>query len=144
MTTKHGYCGKHQEAIKQRLHRVGLWKLVKDRPTAETIDIATAWLSGQLKREYMCPLVILMLEVQAKADRMAWAITGKQGARVQTCALCSIQRFMNDEGADAKVLAGMGDLVLGLFQTNGLIGGEPAWAIGAKKASGIVLSSDVN
>lgn len=125
-----GFCGKHQQMMGNRLKHVGLWKLVKQATPQETRERALAWLHGKANAKEMCPLVILMLELQAKANRMA---DGGQGTHVMTCPCCSIQRFSNDETADVKVINGLADVVLGLFQSNGLIGGTPAASLGARK-----------
>jgi hypothetical protein len=129
MSAKKGFCGKHQSAIANRLQFLGMWKHVRTTGAEEMADIARAWLHGQLRLEMLCPLTILGLELQAKANRMAEQMSGTKGVMVATCPLCAIQRMANDETADVKVLVGMADVILGLMQSNGLMGGDPSPAL---------------
>lgn len=114
-----GFCSRHRSDLASKLKFYGLWQYVKAFDAATTQDIALAWLHGELKKEWLCPLTILMLELQAKANRMAAQATGQMGAHVRTCPLCSIQRFADDDAADVKVLKGMiAQVIIPLLQTN--------------------------
>lgn len=129
MSASKGFCGRHQHDLANRLKFLNLWNKVKGTDVATMQDIARAWLAGQLRKEMICPLVVLGLEIQAKANRMADQMGGTQGAVVTTCPLCAIQRMANDEAADVKVIHGMGDVVLALMQSNGQTGGDPSPAL---------------
>lgn len=124
MSAGKGFCTRHQHDIASRLKFAGMWHLVKAQDGQLAKDIALAWLHGELRREYLCPLVITMLELQAKANRMAEQGTGQKGAHVATCPCCAIMRMADDDAADVKVIRGMVDEVIRpLMQTNGLMPG---------------------
>ena len=127
-----GFCTRHQHDIANRLKFLGLWKFVKAQDTELGKDIARAWMAGQLRREMICPLIVLMLELQAKANKIADKLGGTKGALVQTCPCCAIQRMTDDETQDVKQIVGFGDLVLALMQSNGLVGGDPSPALKPK------------
>ncbi len=113
------YCGRHLQDIGRRLKFLGLWHLVK--PDTETKRIAVSFLDGSIKRHEMCPLVIIMLELQAHVDKVLAQRSGRQGGTIRTCPLCAIQRITNDETQDVRSLNGYGQVILRLFQTNGLV-----------------------
>lgn len=124
-----GFCSKHQHLLANRLKFYGLWDKVKAVDAAGMIDIARAWMAGQLRQDMICPLVVTGLELQAKANRMADKLGGTKGAVVTTCPLCAIQRMANDEAADVKVINGQVLVTLALMQSNGQAGGEPSPAL---------------
>lgn len=118
------FCSRHMHDMADRLKHLGLWRLARPEEAAQT---AALWLAGRLPREKFDPMVVLMLELQAKADRMAdprAAALGKPALAVG-CALCNIQKLANggrgDAAADVKVIRGMGDLMLGIAKSNGLV-----------------------
>lgn len=117
-----GFCSRHKHMMADRLKFLGLWPIVDRLANEDKADIMRAWMAGQLRREFICPLTIMALELQSKADRVA-------GGHVLTCPLCSLVRLFDDETDDVKEVNGYADLMLGLCQTNGLIGGTPAKAI---------------
>lgn len=129
MSAGKGFCTKHQHDIANRLKFLGLWDKVKATDAKGMADIARAWMAGQLRKEMICPLMVMGMELQAKANRMADQLGGTTGSHVTTCPLCAIQRMANDEAADVKVIRGMSLVVLGLMQSNGLAGGEPSPAL---------------
>ena len=139
MSAKSGFCSKHQHDIRRELERLGLWSKVLAKDSAITVEIAKAWMAGMLRKEYLCPLVITMLELQAKANRMADQAHGTKGAFVSTCPCCAIQRLSNDETADAKVIKGQCDVTLGLMQTNGLAGGTEAESVARHRAASLAI-----
>ena len=119
------YCGKHQMLIGNRLRHLGLWRFVKvDRTMPEMKAHVAAWMAGTIPRTDMDPLVIIMLELQKHVDRVAeqrGMIQAGRGGSVKTCPLCAVARITGDESQDVKSLHGFGQLVLRLFQTNGLV-----------------------
>lgn len=134
MSAGKGFCSKHQFDISGKLKFLGLWDKVKAFDAAGMADIARAWMHGQLRKDMICPLIVMGMEIQAKANRMADQLGGTQGAHVTTCPLCAIVRMSNDPAADVKVIRGMGDVVLALMQSNGQAGGDPSPALNVKNA----------
>lgn len=116
------FCGKHLQMVGTRVRFLGLTRFISKTPE-QALASSVKWLTGVLPREEMDPLIIMMLELRAHADRVVvQRLNLPKGARVgATCPLCAIQRVTEDEAADVKSIAGYGQVVLRLFQTNGLV-----------------------
>lgn len=118
------FCSKHQGEMAKRIRFLGLKKFVSKRPE-DVPRKAQQWLAGTLSREELDPIIILDLELRAHAVRIAvqrgFMQAGKAG-RLNMCSLCAIQRMTDDDAQDVKSLVGYGQVVLRLFQANGLVG----------------------
>lgn len=116
------YCTRHLSDIGDKIRFHGLWKFVQPERVIENTRL---WLTGETRREAIDPLVVVMVEISAKADRMLPKGPKGQMGHATGCPLCAIQRLANDETADAKVVAGMvARVVLPLMQSNGLAPGQ--------------------
>lgn len=116
------YCGKHLHMVGQKVYHIGLKRFISKTPQ-QALASSIKWMTGVLPREEMDPLVILLLELRAHADRVAvQRLNLRQGARIgRTCPLCAVVRLTGDESQDVKSLFGYGQVVLRLFQSNGLV-----------------------
>lgn len=117
------YCSRHRNDIAFKIKFHGLWKFVQTEPS-RVAENTRMYLDGSIPRARLDPLVVMMLEIGVKAQRMLPRDIQLRGGRIAGCPLCNIVKLADDDAADAKVIKGMGLTVLALFQSQDLVPGN--------------------
>lgn len=107
------FCTGHMDDIGKAVKRHGYWRYVNPAPDAIR-GFTARWLLGRAGKDEIDPLIVLMLELGAKAVRMGL----NQNAR--RCPLCAIAHITKDADAPGKQIAGMMEKVVDpLMVSNG-------------------------
>lgn len=113
------YCTGHMEEMGTAIKRHGLWRYVDSRPTAIK-GFAARWLLGRAMKDEIDPLVVLMLEIGAKAVRMGLRQDSKR------CPLCAIAYISEDSNQPMiQIKEYMERIIRPLMITNGRKPGGP-------------------
>lgn len=107
------YCTSHMHALRDKLRHIGLWYLVNTNP-AVVKDRAQKWMKGTALREEFDPLVVIMLEINAKTKlHSVYVLPGG-------CPLCAVNAAKLDHTLADKWIEGFADLAMQIAQKNHL------------------------
>lgn len=107
------YCAGHMHEMGNAIRRHGYWRYVNPSPDAVK-GFSARWLLGRATKDEIDPLVVLMLEIGAKAVRMGLRQSSGR------CPLCAITFITKDTDAPGKQIKGFMEKVIDpLMVSNG-------------------------
>lgn len=107
------YCTGHMTELRNKLREMGLWYLVDVNP-AVVKRRAERWLAGNAYLEEFDPLVVMMLEINAKVTALQ-VYVAERG-----CPLCAVQVAKVDLTMADKWIEGFAEIVMEIARKNNI------------------------
>lgn len=104
------FCARHITELGDSVRKRGLWKFV-DELNAKRFMVR--WLRGSATKDEIDPLVVAMLEITHKANRLGIPMASG------VCPLCELARVQEDAELPAKLIEGHVAIAHQLLITNG-------------------------
>lgn len=111
------HCSRHLHELSDALRKKNLWRLVQPERATE---LAGKWLAGHSRPDEFDPMVVSVLEINAKASQLCYGLSWAGSE----CPLCKVESVLQNSNAGEMWIDNVTDLMVVTAQVNGLMPGS--------------------